>query len=76
MALKKELDIKAGLFILEEFFIDKWKLVYNAFTFYWQYRNRIIIRVITVVKEMLFDKIVVEHKTNRINYLFLIFLKI
>lgn len=76
IALEIALDIQAGIILLQEPFIGNWKLVYSAFNFYWLQRDKTAIRVMMVVKKDLLNKIVIEYKTDLVNYSYFIFFEI
>lgn len=50
--------------------------MHGGFNFYWPQAERKNIRVITVVKRVLVDKIVVDHRTDLINHPYFILLEI
>lgn len=76
MPFKTALTIEAEIVMLQELFISNQKLIHSIFNFYWLQRNRIVIRVMTVVRRNLLDKIVVEYRIDLINYPYFIFLEI
>lgn len=61
MALETALNIGAGIMMLQEPFIGRQKICYSAFNFYWPEGERNEIRVMSVVRKDMVDKIVVEH---------------
>lgn len=76
MALKIVLNIQTKIILLQKLFIGNWELVHSTFNFYWLLRDRTTIRVIIEVRKNLLDKIVIEHKTNLVNYFYFISLEI
>ncbi len=76
MALETVLDIRAGIMLLQEPFIGNWELVHSAFNFYWPLKDRTAIKIMTVIRKDLLDKIVIEHRTDLVNQPYFIFLKI
>ena len=62
--------------MLQEPFIGGQELSYNAFNLYWLQGDRTAIRVITVVRRNLVDKIVIEHKTDLVNHPYFMLLEI
>lgn len=76
MAMETALSIRARIVIFQELFIGNQELCHSAFNFYWLQRNKTEIRAMTAVKKDIQDKIVVEHRTDKINYPYFILLKI
>ena len=76
MALETALDIGAGIALLQEPFIGNRELAHSAFNFYWPQADKAAIRVVTVVRKDLLDKIVVEHRTDLVNHPYFVFLEI
>ena len=76
MALKTVLDLGAEIIILQELFIGNQELVHSTFNFYQPQGTKTVNRVMTAVKKDLLDKIVVEHRTELVNHLYITLLKI
>lgn len=76
IALKTRLSVGAGIVMLQKPFMSNRELCHSAFNFYWPQGNRTEIRVITVVRRDLLDKIVVEHKTDLVNHSYFILFEI
>ena len=76
MALETGLSIKAGIILIQEPFIGNQEISHSGFNFYWPQDKRKNVKVMTVVRKTLVDKIVVNHKINLINYFYFILLEI
>lgn len=76
MVLEMALTIRFLSVISHKPFIGNWELVYNAFRFYQLQKDKNGIRLMIVVRKNLLDKIIIEYKTDLINYLYFIFFEI
>ena len=76
MTLETALDKRAGIIMLQEPYISNRELAHSAFNFYWPQGDRTAIKVMTAVRKDLLDKIVVEHRTDLVNYPYFVHLEI
>lgn len=76
MVLKTVFSIKAGIVIIQKPFISSQKLCHSGFNFYLLKREKKDIKVITVIKKDFVNKIVVDYKTDIIDYPYFILLEI
>lgn len=74
--LKIALSIWARIIQLQKLFISNWELTYIMFNFYWPQRNKTVIRVMMIMKKNLLNKIVIEYRTNLVNYFYFILFEI
>ena len=74
--LETALNIGAGLVCLQEPFLGNKDIAHSAFNFYWLGRVRADARVLTAVKKELRNKIIVENRTDLVDYLYLVALDI
>ena len=61
MALEIALSIRAGIVMVQEPFIGNREIAHSRFNFYWPQGERKNIRVMTVVRKELVDKIMINH---------------
>ena len=68
MALETALSVEAGIVMVQESFIGNREISHSTFNFYRLEGERKYIRVMTVVRMTLVNKIVVDHRTDLINH--------
>lgn len=68
MALETALNIRASIAMLKNLFVSSRKICDIAFNSYWPTKERNGIKVMSVMKIDLTDKIVLEHRTALIQY--------
>lgn len=76
IVLETVLSVKAGIVIIQELFIDNQEISYSRFNFYWPQRKRKNIKVMTIVRKNLIDKIMVDHRIDLVNHLYFMLLEI
>ncbi len=76
LAMETELSIGAGIVMIQELFIGTWEINEMAFNSYWLQAEKKEIRVMTVVQKDFTDKIMIEHRTDLINHLYVTLLEI
>ena len=75
MALETVISIKARIVMVQEPFIGSREICHSEFNFYWPPGKRKEIRVMTVVRKDLGDKIMVDHRTDFIYHPYFILLE-
>lgn len=68
--------IATDIIILQKSFIGNYILYYSTFSFSWPEKERSEIKVIMAIQKDFTNKIIVEYRTDLVNYLYFIFLKI
>lgn len=53
-----------------------WELFYVLCNFYWSQKGRIAIKTMTMVTKDLLNKIIKEHRTNLVNYPYMMLLEV
>lgn len=76
IVLKIALSVETVIFIIQELFIGNHEISHNEFNFYWPQSERKNIRIMTVVRKNLADKMMVNHRIDLINHIYFILLKI
>lgn len=68
MALKTAIILGAGIVMIQEPFIDNREISHRGFNLYWPQGERKEIRAMTAIKKDMVNKIVIDHRTDFINY--------
>lgn len=76
MALETVLSIGANIVIVQKQFNDNREICHSRLNFYWPLRERKKIQVMTVVRNNFGNRIIIDHRTNLIYYLYFMLLKI
>lgn len=76
IVLETTLGMQVGIVIIQKSFISIHEISHNAFNLYWPQVEKKEIRVITVIRKNLADKIMIKHKTDFINHPYFILLEI
>ena len=76
MALKTAFSIKARIVIIQEPFIGSRKLCHSGLNFYCPKREKKDIRVMTAIRKDFVDKIMVDYRTDIIDYPYFMLLEI
>ena len=76
MALETALSVGAGIVMIQEPFIGNRKICHSGFNLYWPQKERKKIRVMTVVRKNLVDRILVDHRMDLVNHPYFMLLKI
>ncbi len=63
--------VKAGIEMIPKPFIGHQDISPSKMNYYWQQSEKREIRVMTAKKKALVDKIIIDHRTDLINYPFL-----
>lgn len=75
MVLETGLSTKADIIMIQEPFIGNWEISHSGFNFYWPQGKKKNIRVMTIMRKTLVNNIVIDYRTNLINYFYFILLK-
>ena len=67
-SLETAISVEAGIVCLQEPFLGNRNITHSAFNFYWPGGSRTDARVLTAVKKELVNKIIVENRTDLVNY--------
>ena len=76
MVLETALSVEVSIVIIQELFIGNKEISHSKFNFFWPQGERKNIRVMTVVRKNLADKIIVDHRTDIINHLYFLLIEI
>lgn len=76
MALETALNIRASIEMWKDLFVSSQKICDIAFNSYWPTKERNRIKVMSVMKIDLKDKIVLEHRTALIQYFHFMLLQV
>ncbi len=76
MAMETALSVKNSIVMVQEPFIGIREICHSAFNFYWPEREKKEIRVMIAVRKDLGDKIMIDHGTDLIHYLYFMLLEI